>query len=95
MTRPNQVWAIDITYIPMARGFMYLTAIMDMYSRFILIWSISNTMDSAWVTDVVKEAVKTYGKPEIINSDQGTQFTSDEYVDYVKSLESTKNINGW
>jgi len=79
----------------MARGFMYLTAIMDMYSRFILIWSISNTMDSAWVTDVVKEAVKTYGKPEIINSDQGTQFTSDEYVDYVKSLESTKNINGW
>ena len=52
-------------------------------------------MDSAWVTDVVKEAVKTYGKPEIINSDQGTQFTSDEYVDYVKSLESTKNINGW
>lgn len=95
ITRPNQVWAIDITYIPMARGFMYLTAIMDMYSRFILIWSISNTMDSAWVTDVVKEAVKTYGKPEIINSDQGTQFTSDEYVDYVKSLESTKNINGW
>ncbi len=90
ITRPNQVWAIDITYIPMARGFMYLTAIMDMYSRFILIWSISNTMDSAWVTDVVKEAVKTYGKPEIINSDQGTQFTSDEYVDYVKSLESTK-----
>lgn len=88
--RPNQVWAIDITYIPMARGFMYMTAIMDLYSRFILSWSISNTMDSAWVTDVVKEAVRTHGKPEIINSDQGSQFTSDEYVDYVKSLESTK-----
>lgn len=90
ITRPNQVWAIDITYIPMARGFMYMTAIMDLYSRFILSWSISNTMDAAWVTDVVKIAVTTYGKPEMINSDQGSQFTSDEYVDYVKNLGSTK-----
>jgi len=90
ITRPNQVWAIDITYIPMARGFMYMTAIMDLYSRFILGWSVSNTMDARWVTDVVKESVRTYGKPEIINSDQGSQFTSEEYIEYIKSLKLTK-----
>lgn len=90
ITRPNQVWSIDITYIPMKKGFMYMTAIIDLYSRYILSWSISNTMDARWVTEVVKEAVITYGKPEIINSDQGSQFTSDEYVNYVKSLDSTK-----
>jgi putative transposase len=90
IVRPNQAWAIDITYIPMSKGFMYMTAIIDLYSRFVLSWSISNTMDAVWVTDIVKEAVRTYGKPEIINSDQGSQFTSDEYVGYIKSLKTTK-----
>jgi len=90
IVRPNQVWAIDITYIPMSKGFMYMAAIIDLYSRFVLSWSISNTMDAVWVTEVVKEAVRTYGKPEIINSDQGGQFTSDEYIEFIKSLNYTQ-----
>lgn len=90
VTRANQVWAIDITYIPMQKGFMYMTAIIDIYSRYIVNWSISNTMEADWVTEVVKEAVRTHGVPEIINSDQGSQFTSDEYINYIKSLELTK-----
>ncbi len=89
-TRPNQVWAIDITYIPMQKGFMYMTAIIDLYSRYIVNWSISNSMEASWVTAVVKEAVETHGAPEIINSDQGSQFTSDEYISYIKGLEVTK-----
>ncbi len=88
--RPNQVWSIDITYIPMPRGFMYLTAIIDVHSRYIVGWSISNSMEAEWVTGVVREAVRTQGKPEIINSDQGTQFTSDCYIAFVKGLETVK-----
>lgn len=88
--RPNHVWALDISFIPMPRGFMYLLAIMDVYSRFIVGWSLSNTMDAEWVVKTLKETVETFGKPEIINSDQGSQFTSDEYVNYVKSLETVK-----
>lgn len=88
--RPNQAWAIDITYIPMKKGFMYLTAIMDLYSRFIIGWSLSNTMEADWVVRTKKTAIGQYGKPEIINSDQGSQFTSDEYVTYIKSLETVK-----
>jgi putative transposase len=88
--RPNQVWALDITYIPMPKGFMYLLAIMDIYSRCIVGWSISNTMEAEWVVDTLKEAISRNGKPDIINSDQGSQFTSDEYVDYIKSLETVR-----
>lgn len=88
--RSNQVWAIDITYLPMPKGFMYLTAIIDVYSRYIVGWSISNSMDAQWVTGVVKEAVAVHGKPEIINSDQGSQFTCDHYINYLKSLETVK-----
>jgi putative transposase len=90
VVRANQVWAIDITYIPMKKGFMYLCAIIDLYSRYIVNWSISNSMDAEWVVRVVREAVETHGKPDIINSDQGSQFTSDEYVEYVKSLGSVQ-----
>ena len=90
IVRPNQVWALDISYIPMSRGFMYLVAIMDLYSRYIVGWSLSNTMEAQWVVDTLKVAIGQYGKPGIINSDQGSQFTSDEYVDYVKSLETVK-----
>ena len=90
INRPNQVWALDITYVPMRRGFMYLLAIMDIYSRLIVGWSLSNTMETAWVVNTLKTAISKYGKPKIINSDQGSQFTSDEYVDYVKSLETVK-----
>jgi putative transposase len=88
--RPNQVWQIDISYIPMASGFMYLFAIIDVYSRYIIGWSISNSMDSAWVVSTLKEAIRIYGKPEIINSDQGSQFTSEDYISFVKSLLTTK-----
>jgi len=90
INRSNQVWALDITYVPMPRGFMYLLAIMDIYSRCILGWSLSNTMETEWVVDTLKMTVGKYGKPEIINSDQGSQFTSDEYVGYLKSLETVK-----
>jgi putative transposase len=90
ITHPNQVWALDITYVPMKRGFMYLLAIMDLYSRFIVGWSLSNTMEAEWVVATLKVAVERHGKPDIINSDQGSQFTSDEYVEYVKSLITVK-----
>lgn len=90
INRPNQVWKIDISYIPMKNGFMYLTAIIDVYSRFIVGWGISNSQDAEWVTSVLKSAIETHGKPEIINSDQGRQFTSDEYINYVKSLETVR-----
>ena len=86
----NQAWALDISYIPLRKGFMYLVAIMDLYSRYIVGWSLSNTMEAEWVVDTLKEAINQHGKPGIINSDQGSQFTSDEYVDYVKSLETVK-----
>lgn len=90
ISRPNQAWGIDITYIPMPKGFMYLTAIIDLYSRYIVGWSLSNSMEAEWVTSTVKEAVRQHGRPDIINSDQGSQFTSDCYIDYIKSLKHTK-----
>jgi putative transposase len=74
----------------MPKGFMYLTAIIDVYSRYIVGWSISNSMEAEWVTDVLREAIEVHGAPEIMNSDQGTQFTSDCYIDYLKSLETVK-----
>lgn len=77
--RANQVWQTDITYIPMKKGFMYMMAIIDVKSRFILNWSISNTMDASWCTDVLKETIALHGKPEILNTDQGSQFTSAEF----------------
>lgn len=80
ITQPNQVWATDITYIPMAKGFMYLTAIIDVYSRKVMNWSLSNTMDAEWCAELIEEAVLLHGKPEIINTDQGSQYTSNEFV---------------
>ena len=88
--KPNHVWSLDISYIPMVRGYMYLLAIMDVYSRCILGWSLSNTMEAEWVVNTLRMTVNKYGRPEIINPDQGSQFTSDEYVDYVKSLETVR-----
>lgn len=78
--RSNQVWAIDITYIPMKNGFMYLFAIIDLHTRYVVNWSISNTMTATWCRQVVEEAIQEHGKPKIINSDQGSQFTSEEYT---------------
>jgi putative transposase len=90
VSRVNQVWQIDISYVPMQRGFMYLVAIIDVYSRYIVGWSVSNTMDADWVVDCLKATVQTHGTPEIINSDQGSQFTGHEYIEYIKSLNTVK-----
>ena len=74
--RPNQVWAADITYIPIGRGFLYLVAIIDWASRAVLAWRLSNTMDVAFCVDALDEALARFGRPEIFNTDQGSQFTS-------------------
>jgi putative transposase len=76
ISRANQVWCTDITYIPMKKGFMYLTAIIDVYSRKIMGWSISNSLSAQWCKSMLEEAGATHGIPEIINTDQGTQYTS-------------------
>jgi putative transposase len=76
VVRPNQVWAMDITYIPMARGFVYLAAVVDWFSRRILSWRVSITMEVEFCLDALEEALARYGKPEIFNTDQGSQFTS-------------------
>ncbi len=78
--RPNQVWAADITYIPMARGFVYLFAVMDWRSRRVLAWRISNTLTADFCIEAIEEAIKRYGKPEIFNTDQGSQFTGSQFI---------------
>lgn len=80
ITRANQVWAADITYIPMARGFCYLVAIMDWASRKVLAWRLSNTLDASFCVDSLEEALGRFGTPEIFNTDQGSQFTSDAFI---------------
>jgi len=79
ITRPNQVWAADITYIPMARGFLYLMAIIDWYSRYVLSWRLSNTLDAGFCIEALEEAL-TKGRPEIFNTDQGSQFTGEAFT---------------
>ena len=90
INRPNQVWSIDITYIGTPGGFVYMVAIIDWYSRFIIGWTISNTLQADFITRTVETAIETYGKPDIINSDQGSQFTSDAYIKSVKAFETIK-----
>lgn len=82
--RPNQVWQTDITYIPMFKGFMYMVAYIDVYSRKILNWSISNSMTAEWCNELLEDTIKQYGKPEIHNSDQGSQFTSHIMINTLK-----------
>jgi putative transposase len=94
ISRANQVWGIDITYIPMRRGFLYLCAIIDLHTRFVVNWSISNTMSASWCRDVVREAITLNGKPEIINSDQGSQFTSFEYINLLEENEIAISMDG-
>ena len=83
--RSNQVWATDITYIPMRRGFVYLVAIMDWYSRRVLAWRLSNTLSTDFCVEALEEAIARYGTPEIFNTDQGSQFTSVEFTDVLKT----------
>ena len=78
--RPNQVWATDITYLPMAKGFAYLVAIVDLYSRKVLAWRVSNAMTSEFCVEALNEALGRYGAPEIFNTDQGSQFTADDFT---------------
>jgi putative transposase len=78
--KPNQVWAADITYIPMSRGFAYLLAIMDVYSRKVLVWKLSNTLDGRFCLEALNEAIRCYGIPEMFNTDQGAQFTSEAFT---------------
>jgi putative transposase len=80
INRPNQVWAADITYIPMARGFVYLFAVMDWATRRVLAWRVSNSLSADFCVEAVEEAIARYGKPEIFNTDQGSQFTGSEFV---------------
>ena len=77
---PNQVWEMDITYIPMRHGFMYLAAIIDVYSRRIVGWGLSNTMEAEWCAEITEEAFLQHGRPEIFNTDQGSQFTSEVFI---------------
>lgn len=93
VTRINQVWAIDITYIPMRRGFMYLCAVIDLHTRFVVNWSLSNSMTSEWCRQVVEEAIDQYGSPEIINSDQGSQFTSYDYISLLTQRDQPIKIS--
>jgi len=84
VTYANQAWATDITYIPMRKGFVYVVAIIDWFSRKVLSWRLSNTMDTHFCLEALDEAIRNYGKPEIFNSDQGSQFTSDKFTDRLK-----------
>lgn len=91
ITRPNQVWCVDITYIPMPAGYCYLVAIMDWYSRKVLAWAVSSTMDTEFCVRAFRQAVTVAGcTPEIMNSDQGSQFTSDAWITEMKTHEHLK-----
>ena len=80
INRSNQVWAMDITYVSMRRGFMYLCAVIDLYTRYVVNWSVSNTMTGEWCKEVAREAIEQYGAPEIFNTDQGSQFSSEAFT---------------
>ena len=79
ITRPNQVWAADITYLPMARGFLYLVAVMDWHSRYVVSWRLSNTLEAGFCVEALSEAMDR-GRPEVFNTDQGSQFTNQEFT---------------
>jgi len=91
--RPNQVWASDITYIPMRKGFLYLVAVMDWYSRLVLSWSLSNTLDADFCVEALQGALR-FGIPEIFNTDQGSQFTSKDFVDCLQENDIKVSMDG-
>lgn len=94
ITRANQVWGIDITFVPMKNGFMYLTAIIDIYSRKIVGWGLSNSLDAESSLRVVRDAIKSHGRPEIINSDQGSQFTCSQYIELLQQEKIRISMDG-
>ncbi len=94
MTRPNQVWSTDITYVRLAREFAYLVAVIDWYSRKVLSWRISNSLDARFCVDCLEEALQYHGKPETFNTDQGVQFTSIVFTDVLKREEIKISMGG-
>ena len=92
--RPNQVWCADITYIPVQRGFLYLVAIMDWATRHVLAWRLSNTMDAGFCVEALTEALARYGRPEIFNTDQGSQFTSLDFTGVLKNADVAISMDG-
>lgn len=94
ITRANHVWCADITYIPMPKGFCYLVAVMDWASRKVLAWRLSNTLDSAFCVEATEEAIAKYGCPEIFNTDQGCQFTSEKFTGMLKAHNITISMDG-
>jgi putative transposase len=94
ITRANHVWATDITYIPMARRFCYLVAVMDWASRMVLSWRLSNTLDSAFCVDALEEAIAKYGSPDIFNTDQGSQFTAEAFINTLRSNDIAISMDG-
>jgi len=93
INRPNQVWAADITYVPMPHGFMYLVAIMDWFSRFVVAWQLSNTLDGAFCVEALRQAL-LHGQPEIFNTDQGVQFTAYDFTDELQSANIRISMDG-
>ena len=94
VNRPNQVWCADITYIPMARGFVDLVAVMDGYSRKVLSWRLSNTMDSHFCVEALEEALEEHGIPEIVNTEQGSQFTSEALIEVLQDKDIQISMDG-
>jgi putative transposase len=94
VNRPNQVWCADITYIPVQRGFLYLVAIMDWATRHVLAWRLSNTMDASFCVEALNEALARYGRPEIFNTDQGSQFTSFDFTGVLKEADIKISMDG-
>jgi len=94
ITRPNQVWAMDITYIPMARGFVYLAAVVDWFSRRVLAWRLSITLEAAFCIEALEEALARFGRPEIVNTDQGSQFTSTAFTEILLKHEIAISMDG-
>jgi putative transposase len=94
VTRPNQVWAMDITYIPMARGFVYLAVVLDWFSRRVLSWRVSITMEAAFCIETLEEALAEHGKPEIFNTDQGSQFTGAAFTGVLANRDIAISMDG-
>lgn len=94
ISHPNHVWGTDITYIRLKRGFVYLVAIIDIYSRYVLSWKLSTTLDRGFCIEALNEAINKYGAPKIFNSDQGCQFTSTEFTEILSSKDISISMNG-
>ena len=94
IVRPDQVWCSDITYIRMSRGYAYLVAVMDWYSRYVLTWRLSNSLETSFCLDALQEALEHFGKPDIFNTDQGSQFTSDDFTGCLKGAGVDISMDG-